>query len=216
MRQRAARGARRNLALPLAAALLVAACAGGLARPQRAADAQDEVGELKARVLELQRKAAINEVELDRLRQRVAELEAKLGLGVGPRPGAGAPTPLNRTAAPALPPADREPEPRPPAPPTPLAAANADRRPPVVIEERDLDEPPPPPAEPPATTRGAEVATPPGAAPPAAPLQPVTPAAQALYDRGYTLFHQGKFVDAESSFQRFIQSYPSTDLTDNA
>ncbi|HSL81298.1 MAG TPA: tol-pal system protein YbgF, partial [Thermoanaerobaculia bacterium] len=44
----------------------------------------------------------------------------------------------------------------------------------------------------------------------------VTAEAQALYDRGYTLYHQGRYVDAESSFQRFIQAYPSTELTDNA
>ena len=46
--------------------------------------------------------------------------------------------------------------------------------------------------------------------------EPVVPAAQALYDRGYTLFHQGRYLDAESSFQRFLQAYPRTDLSDNA
>jgi tol-pal system protein YbgF len=44
----------------------------------------------------------------------------------------------------------------------------------------------------------------------------VTPAAQALYDRGYTLFHQGKYLDAEATFQQFLHSHPATDLTDNA
>ena len=47
-------------------------------------------------------------------------------------------------------------------------------------------------------------------------LQPVEPAAQALYDRGYTLYHQGKYLDAEASFQRFLQAYPATELSDNA
>jgi tol-pal system protein YbgF len=46
--------------------------------------------------------------------------------------------------------------------------------------------------------------------------EPVVPAAQALYDRGYTLYHQGRYLDAESSFQRFLQAYPRTDLSDNA
>lgn len=47
-------------------------------------------------------------------------------------------------------------------------------------------------------------------------IEPVVPAAQALYDRGYTLYHQGRYLDAESSFQRFLQAYPRTDLSDNA
>ena len=47
-------------------------------------------------------------------------------------------------------------------------------------------------------------------------MQPVEPAAQALYDRGYTLYHQGKYLDAEASFQRFLQAYPMTELSDNA
>jgi tol-pal system protein YbgF len=42
------------------------------------------------------------------------------------------------------------------------------------------------------------------------------PAAQALYDRGYTLYHQGHFVDAEASFQRFLQTEPKSELADNA
>ena len=37
-----------------------------------------------------------------------------------------------------------------------------------------------------------------------------------LYDRGYTLFHQGHFVDAEASFQRFLQANPGSELADNA
>ena len=41
-------------------------------------------------------------------------------------------------------------------------------------------------------------------------------AAQALYDRGYTLFNQGHFVEAESSFQRFLQTNADSELADNA
>jgi tol-pal system protein YbgF len=37
-----------------------------------------------------------------------------------------------------------------------------------------------------------------------------------LYDRGYTLFYQGHFVDAEASFQRFLQANPTSELADNA
>jgi tol-pal system protein YbgF len=44
----------------------------------------------------------------------------------------------------------------------------------------------------------------------------VTPAVQALYDRGYTLYHQKHYVDAEASFQRFLQAEPQSELADNA
>ena len=39
---------------------------------------------------------------------------------------------------------------------------------------------------------------------------------QALYDRGYTLHHQGRYIEAEQVFSRFLQSYGSSDLADNA
>ncbi len=44
----------------------------------------------------------------------------------------------------------------------------------------------------------------------------MTPAVQALYDRGYTLYHQKHYVDAEASFQRFLQAEPHSELADNA
>jgi tol-pal system protein YbgF len=44
----------------------------------------------------------------------------------------------------------------------------------------------------------------------------VPPDGQSIYDQGYTLYHQGRYVDAESSFQRFLQAYGSTELGDNA
>jgi tol-pal system protein YbgF len=57
----------------------------------------------------------------------------------------------------------------------------------------------------------------PGAAPPAAQGGAESGAAtQALYDRGYTLFHQGRYVDAEASFQRYLQANPANELSDNA
>ncbi|MDP9122519.1 MAG: hypothetical protein M3O15_14315, partial [Acidobacteriota bacterium] len=42
-------------------------------------DAGDEIRELREHVLELQRKAAVNEVEIERLRQQIAELQAQQG-----------------------------------------------------------------------------------------------------------------------------------------
>ena len=60
-------------------------------------------------------------------------------------------------------------------------------------------------------------ATPAPSTPPAADSGEVlAPASQALYDRGYTLYHQGHFVDAETSFQRFLQGNPDSELADNA
>jgi len=64
-------------------------------------------------------------------------------------------------------------------------------------------------------------APPPAVQAPASPVlegkrEPVTPAVQALYDRGYTLYHQKHYVDAEASFQRFLQAEPNSELADNA
>ncbi|MGH9361575.1 MAG: hypothetical protein ACRD2T_06630, partial [Thermoanaerobaculia bacterium] len=66
---------KRSALLP--ALILTSALAGGCSSlPVRRADdtTAQEIRELKARVLELQRKAAVSEVELARLRQQVAGL----------------------------------------------------------------------------------------------------------------------------------------------
>ncbi len=147
-----------------------------------------EVEELKRRVLELQRKAAMNEVELERLRRQVDTLEARLGGGPGARP---------RPAGPGAAPSN-------PAPADPLP-----REP--MIEEDDLEDLPgaalPAPG---ARSAGADQTPEAGSAP------AIPPAAQDLYDQGYTLYHQGRFLDAEAAFQRYLQAYPETELADNA
>ena len=71
-------------------------------------------------------------------------------------------------------------------------------------EAEDLEMPPAPPPAPPEPTP--ECGTP----------APVSGAGQELYDRGYTLYHQGSYVDAESAFQGFLREYGSSDLADNA
>jgi tol-pal system protein YbgF len=83
--------------------------------------------------------------------------------------------------------------------------------------------PPPPAPVRPAPAVSAPVITQTLAPAPAAPAQgeslpgdSAVPASQALYDRGYSLFYQGHFVDAETSFQRFLQANPKSDLADNA
>lgn len=160
-------------------AACVTACATGGAGA-RSADSYAELEALKARVLELQRKAAVAEVEIARLRQEVAALQT-------PRPGeAGRPEPGTSG-----PPATRESAVAPPAPAP-------------SIEVRDLED------QPAATAPAPSSPVPPTAA------EVVPPAAQALYDEAYTLYHQGRYVDAEAAFQRFLQAYPRTDLSDNA
>ena len=71
-------------------------------------------------------------------------------------------------------------------------------------EAEDLEMPPapPPPADEPTPERD--------------PPTSVSGAGQELYDRGYTLYHQGLYVDAESAFQGFLREYGSSDLADNA
>ena len=44
----------------------------------------------------------------------------------------------------------------------------------------------------------------------------ISSAGQTLYDRGYTEFHQGRYLNSETSFRRFLQSHGQTELADNA
>src|SRR3954447_10493387 len=88
----------------LSITLLAAGCSGN---PLRREDPRDqEIQELRARIVELQRKATVNEVEVARLREQVAQLETA-------RPGG------TRAAA--------APAPLPPAPPAPVTPAPAPR-----------------------------------------------------------------------------------------
>ena len=182
----------RRTTLALVFGLLATGCGSGSMSPP--VSEPDELAEIKRRVLELQRTAAMNQVEIDRLRQQVVTLESRLaGGGAPPRPA--------------------RPEPVPPSPPadeSPLPAPTA------TVEVTDLEirseepaarpvEPPPPSPQPTAPV-----------APTSGLAAPVNEAAQALYDRGYTLYHQGRYVDAEAGFRRFLQAYPDTSLSDNA
>jgi TolA-binding protein len=216
--------------------LLAAGCAStGL----RAGDAQEqEIQALKARILELQREAAMNQVELAQLRQQIAELEARNG---GPRPVAPASRPPATSDSGSRAPAKAAEPPRvataprtaPPAPPAAprrepsQPAAPAPSREPIAvepIEEMDIElpeeDPPqsPPRRMPPPSPAPSKPALPSSAMPPDEEPAPETlsPTSQVLYDRGYSLYYQGHYVDAESSFQRFLQSSPTSELADNA
>lgn len=159
---------------------------------------QSDLEQMKLRILDLQEKAAMAEVEMERLRQQVARLEARPQV-VQPVVEIVKPEPVFERPAP-------EPEWR---------GGNTQQA--GVLEESDLPLVQESPAvqEPTAGLTGGAAATPESAAGVAA-TEPVVPAAQALYDRGYTLYHQGRYLDAEASFQRFLQAYPRTDLSDNA
>lgn len=156
----------------------------------------DEVRELKQRLAELLERTTITEVEVERLRKQVAELEAERQRA--PEPGS--------VVSPPPPPVTRAPERE----PSGLSQ-------PVVIEEADLEvsdlEPPPSPVMDSSAEAVTETPDPVAQSETTASL---TEAGQALYDRGYTLFHRGKYLDAESVFQQFLAGFGTTDLADNA
>src|SRR6185312_6838058 len=72
----------------LLAGLLAAGCSGNLRGDDDARE--QEIQTLKARILQLQQEAAMNQVEVAQLRQKVAELDAR---GGGTRPAAPATAP---------------------------------------------------------------------------------------------------------------------------
>jgi tol-pal system protein YbgF len=209
---------RRLPPLLLAAALAASGCASA-----NEPDESDQIKELQQRVLELQRKAAVSDVELTRLRQELADMLARQGGGFASAPPRrGAVSGSSSTAAPA-------PAPLPPTDVVEGMDGNGGSQRRSTIDETDILVPPPArppsPASPAAPSSGTgrrSAAAPPAPAPlPPPPAgggrgEPVTPAVQALYDRGYTLYHQKHFVDAEASFQRFLQAEPNSELADNA
>jgi tol-pal system protein YbgF len=245
-------------------ALATTGCTGSGLRPDTAVS-DDDLRELKARVVELQKKAAVSEVEIARLRDEVAALQSARGgarSALAPSSGLSSSSSsfgTSTSSAPAVKPsriAAAKPSrsstsqptvrrtPPPPPPPPPVDSGSGDRSGDVVrerretsapIEEVDVPEPdrpgvaPAPAPTPPAAPKRTPVPAPanPPASSTALPSGPVvsgagesaetlSPAAQALYDRGYTLYHQGHYVDAEASFQRFLQSEPKSELADNS
>jgi len=189
------------LSFVTAIALLFGGCASS-GQNSGQVDSSRDLAEMKERILELQEQAAMTEIEMDRLRVLITGLEERLA-GGGPAPALESSAGISERVAPV----DSAP-----------SGSGSTQAP---IEESDLT---PEPAvatgvaaaeeEVPASSVGATTGASVDQA--GAVLQPVDPAAQALYDRGYTLYHQGKYLDAEASFQRFLQAYPATELSDNA
>jgi tol-pal system protein YbgF len=177
---------------------------------------REEVAELKRRVLELQKQAAVSQVEIARLRERLIELELERRSGDGSR-AAPAPSPVEDRAL-IEPPrviqigeiedTESSAAEQPAAPAEPIARAPRRDAEVIVIAEE--------------TAASAGAGAEPDATDQPQDDQPQdngtpTPAeGEAIYDRGYTLYHQAQYVEAEASFQRFLQTFPDTELADNA
>jgi tol-pal system protein YbgF len=207
--------------------LLLTAATGCASVPRLPGERRDDqLAALEARVLELSQKAAVQEVELARLRQQLAQLEARVPGRTVTRAGTGsASTPATSSAPTSAPRVDG-------------SAARANVPPPRAVpaptlEESELpiEEPVPAPvAVPVAPPRATTPPRPAGAAPAAATAAPGTPGparpagegepvareAQAVYDEAYTFYHQGKYPQAEARFEEFLAQSPRSELSDNA
>ncbi|MDA8016165.1 MAG: tol-pal system protein YbgF [Thermoanaerobaculia bacterium] len=154
--------------------------------PARADNADDEVQQLRARVVELRRELVMRDLEIQRLAEELTELRAQLASGPsehggGVVGGAEEPTTINDDVA--------------------LRGLGG-------VEEFELEEPDPPPIapSPPAQSTPTEVQTEAGD----------STGGEKLYDQGYALFHQQQYPEAERAFRLFLSRYPASDLADNA
>ncbi len=154
----------------------------------------EEIAALKARVVELHRRAVVAEVELARLQRHLAELESGVPgkireVGAGseaiPRPEEGTPS----------------------SEPAGFRGLGSDSRSGLEVSDLPGDSPPPP------AVSDAPSGTQDGGA---SSNTALTVSAQSLYDRGYTLFHRGRYVDSETAFQQFLHRHADTVLGDNA
>lgn len=194
-----------------AALLLLPLLAGCASTPigsgSRDAEVQQDLREIKQRLVEIQREGAMTRVQVEEMERRIATLEARAGIRSGSTRSPGATStprpPTGRDTRPPTRSGDPVREERSPQPIEPASAG---------VEGRDIV------VEPPARTapdRAPASESPEGGDTPAT-ATPISAAAQAIYDRGYTLYHQGRYLDAEAAFQRFLQAHSGTDLADNA
>ncbi len=166
---------------------------GAAAPNESKKELREEIRQLQQRVLELQRKAAVTEVEMSRLRAAVEALQA--GRGSEPQVS-------QRTTRPSR--SSETAETIPGAPRVVFDEARVQRTSEDRSGVRDRTSSLP--------EVGLEEEAPPELSEPVS----LGTAGQALYDRGYTLYHQGQFVEAEAAFQRFLEAFGETDLADNA
>ncbi len=179
----------------------IAGCSSSsLIRPQGPSAAEIEA--LERRNVELQKQATVGEIEMRRLQREVARLEAELEAVMRPSTAQTLPSAPEQiysppvAAEPEIEEIDLEEE--------PMAAISVE---PTQVPSRQLEAAPSSPESnsvPPTGPRSAPTASIPSSE------------AQALYDQGYTLFHQRSYEEAESRFQSFVDRYPETELADNA
>lgn len=189
-----------------------------------------DIADLQRRLVELQKKTVVAEVEILRLREKVAELEAARERQL---------TASDARQAASAPPSSRA---LPTAQPVTTAPV------PAPIETTDLDAPsqfdaPEPTeyeteAEQPTSDSGSSTSAGSASNPTERPSdgvasrtgdatestgdaldqepEPLPLAAQALYDRGFTEYHEGRYLEAEASLQQFLEGFPDSEWSDNA
>ncbi|MEM9290264.1 MAG: tol-pal system protein YbgF [Acidobacteriota bacterium] len=161
----------------------------------RSDEQEETIQELSRRVVDLQKVVTVHEIEIERLQKQLVELRRELAAIIAAPPPA--PEPSTR-----------------PVPPPPQ------------VNEEDLDleafgQPVQRPGEalpsiqPLPATAPDEASEEPEPSPDLAQDLPSNDA-QALYDQGYTLYHQQRYLDAEAAFQRFLVAHPESSLADNA
>ena len=153
-----------------------------------------EIAVLKQRVLSLRQQAAVYRVEIEQLRQEMARLEAALTEAQAPRQETVGESSARVSIGRVEPPIETS---------DLVDVGGATSR-----DEAQAQSSPPSAADSPAASV-ANDATPSDATPSDRDLQ-------AVYDQGYTLFHQKRYRDAEARFASFLARSPHSDLADNA
>lgn len=171
----------------------------GGAQAQTPADPAAREVDLRRQLIEQQRETTVCEVRSRHLDQQIIDLQEQL---------AATRDALDRLVARHAPPP--EPSPAEEGVATPGSPEN-----PIEVEELPDPEPEPPPVP---VEAPAQEATPgeAAAAGTSVPLTPPSAEALALYDEGYTLFHEKRYEEAVTRFERYAELHPSTELTDNA
>ncbi len=170
----------------LAIWLLLLSACGSSFKPVEPKSSDPELLDLRRQNVELQKRATVSEMEVARLRQEVSRLRQEMADRESFRRS-------SRGAGTVI--SDEDPV----RPEAQIAGQG--------IEESDLELEEAPVVDPYATS-GEAIAAPMAAPDPGDP--------QALYDSAYTLFHQRRYSEAELQFQRFLDLYPQTELSDNA
>ncbi len=198
-----------NGGMLLCLGLSLAACGGGLIRSGSASQ-EGQVELLQQRIVELQQRATVGEVEAQRLQKEVERLRGELATrdaaAEAAARAAAESTALGKAAG------------------QPVAIGPLIDELPVEEVELELE---PRPTRPSVTTPVEEIqrpdqrrverpeTTPVEAAPTPRIVEHFDPA-QRIYDEAYTLFHRQRYAEAEASFRQIIERFADSELADNA